>query len=122
MFYKSLKKVVSLVNKNKVPVLVGLLVVLGVVVYMNMKPKTAPSVNKVDKVNNVDIVDSLQDVVGNVKEENKIKNELNNVLKNVVKNKKPNNVSVNVSEKKNVQENFNIADCLAAGGDYESCK
>ena len=27
-----------------------------------------------------------------------------------------------ISCQSQVQENFNIADCLAAGGDYESCK
>ena len=114
MFGKSLKKVVSLVKKNRnglLVVLVVVVVVVGVVVYRNNSTEESED----------NTLTSLEDIIG---KEDTEQEELTKVLNEVVEKNNSENVAVNVSEKQNneVQENFNIADCLAAGGDYETCK
>ena len=117
MFGKTLKKVSNLLKRNQNLILLALVVIMLVVVFLNRDCL----MNVVSKENNVvekeNTVNNLADVVSNTEEE-EIKKELNNVLNNAVVNNAPaNNAVVN-----NVKENFSIADCLAAGGDYESCK
>ena len=113
MFVKSLKKVNNLLKKNKNLVLIGLVVIALVVLFLKRDLLMNVFAKEEDDVEKENTVNSLADVVSTTEEEEEIKKELNNVLNNAV---------VNNEKAKNVQENFNIADCLAAGGDYESCK
>ena len=118
MFPKALKKVVQLLKKNQRIVLLAVVVAMVAALVMNKDRlmKMLPS-KAVEEPVEEDAVNSLADVVSNTEPEEEIMNELNNVLNNAVEKKDGNNVAEN-----KVQENFNIADCLAAGGDYESCK